>query len=255
MRRSGATAAGSTGAGVGSTTGAEVCACWSGRTGCSTTGVSSLGWSSEADPLVSPIRGSTPRDTTRARAAASRSSVSMRVRAVRATAAVGPCAYGGPDPARVSASSSAGGALWGPASGGDDGGAARRPGGVPTCCSARIASSKVRPCAFRNAAAMLRSSPTIAASTMAPSMRGRRPCLAASVAYLRICVRPGEIPGSEVPPPGNRSIWEPIWPETSCRNRSRSIRQDCSTRAASSSSVSASKRCSRWTWVWLCWLA
>ena len=181
-------------------------------------------------PLGGSVRGGRARCSTRSRAAARMSS------ALEATPLAG-CASETIATCGVTAGPCPGPALLVD----DPTGAA--PGPKPRC-STRIASSNVKPCAVRKSAAMLRPSPTRAARTIAPSILARRPCLAASAAYCNISASAADIVGWLGPDPGARSLRLPRKPATSRRNRFMSIWHDFSTCAASSSSLSASRRCS-----------
>ena len=125
--------------------------------------------------------------------------------------------------------------------------AARRSAGCANAdCSARMASSKVRPWACSICAATLFPSPTIAASTIAPLISRRLPPLAAAPAASRMRRRSGDT--VRAPAAGGADCW--TWarnPAASALSRSVFTRLASRTARASGSSHSAASRCSSMT--------
>jgi hypothetical protein len=116
-------------------------------------------------------------------------------------------------------------------------------GGERALCRARMAFSKVKPCASRISAAMLLASPTIAASTMAPLISRRRLPRDAAAAASKMRFTSGETPRDSC---GTIGCWAP-WRTreiTSPLMRSPSIWLASSTATASGSSQRAASKCS-----------
>lgn len=113
-------------------------------------------------------------------------------------------------------------------------------------CKAAMAASKVNPCTRKMLAAVLRPSPTIAASTMAPSISLRRPSAAAAAAASTWRKSSDNRRGAGSPAAARSSI-SPRWVDTSPVSCCIRTPEMANTSSASGSSVRASRRCSRLT--------
>ena len=125
-------------------------------------------------------------------------------------------------------------------------GTSRAGAGARAVCSARIAPSKFRPCACKISAAILRASPTIAASTIAPLMSRLRLPRAAAAAASRMRRTSCDTPS---PPRVAVGFCAPrrTCSVMSARSRSMLMWLASRTAIASGSSHNAASRCSRVT--------